>query len=61
MSKVTKSILDEDDLLSDTGVKVDPEYAAFKDAKIKQGLNEAKDRSQMTAAEKVWEKLGLER
>ena len=61
MSKVTKSILDEDDLLSDTGVKADTGYAVFKDAKVKQGLKEAQNRSQMVPAEKVWEKLGLER
>lgn len=39
----------------------DPAYRAWKDAKVKKALEQAKDRSRMIPARKVWEKLGLER
>lgn len=39
----------------------DPEYLAYKQAKVKKGLAEAEDRSKLIPAHKVWEDLGLER
>ena len=39
----------------------DPEYLAWKEAKIKKGLAEAEDRSKLIPAHQVWEDLGLER
>ena len=37
------------------------DHDGFKDAKVRKGLAEAEDRSQMISVDKVWEKLGLER
>ena len=39
----------------------DPEYAAFKDAKVKRGLAQSRDRKGLLPAHKGWERLGLER
>ena len=39
----------------------DPEYLAWKKAKIEKGLAEAQDRTKLIPAHKVWEDLGLER
>lgn len=39
----------------------DPEYLAWKQAKVEKALVQAEDRSQMIPAHKVWERLGLER
>ena len=39
----------------------DPEYLAFKARKIKTGIEQAKDRSNMIPANKVWEDFGFER
>jgi len=51
-----------DDHLRPAGkVSSDPDYLAFKNAKIKAGLSQANDRSRMIPASEVWEELGLER
>lgn len=39
----------------------DPQYLAWKEAKVKKALAEAEDRSKLIPAHKVWEDLGLER
>jgi len=39
----------------------DPEYKAWKRAKVKKGLDESSDRSKLIPAHKVWKDLGLER
>ena len=56
----TKEALD--DHLTPAGQPpTDPEYLAYKRAKVEKGLAEAEDRSKLTPAHKVWEALGLER
>ena len=56
----TKETLD--DHLTPAGQpSTDPEYLAYKRAKVEKGLAEAEDRSKLTPAHKVWEALGLER
>lgn len=56
----TKDALDEH--LTPAGTpSSDPEYVAYKKAKIEKGLAEAEDRSKLIPAHKVWEDLGLER
>lgn len=37
----------------------DPDYLAWKEAKVREGLEQAKDRSQMIPAHKIWTALGL--
>lgn len=39
----------------------DPEYLAWRAAKVEKGLIEAEDRSTLIPAFKVWKSLGLER
>ena len=39
----------------------DPEYQAFKNAKVKKGLAQSENRAELTPAHKVWKALGLER
>ena len=56
----TKDELDEH--LTPAGVQSDePEYKAWKEAKVKKGLAESEDRSKLVPAHKVWKDLGLER
>ena len=56
----TKGVLEEH-LASAGQGSDDPEFQAWKEAKVKQGLAEAEDRSKLIPAHKVWEDLGLER
>jgi len=51
----------EDHLRPAGGPSNDPEYLAWKEAKIRRALEQSKDRTQMIPAHKVWEKFGLER
>ncbi|WP_306257363.1 hypothetical protein [Pararhizobium sp. IMCC21322] len=39
----------------------DPNYLVWKEAKIRKGLEQSKDRSNMIPAHKVWETFGFER
>ena len=41
-------------------VRTDPDYLAWKEAKVREGLEQAKDRSKMIPAHKVWAELGFQ-
>ena len=49
------------DKISDASPVGGADHAAWKRAKIENGLTQSADRSQMIPAEEVWRKLGLER
>ena len=38
--------------------RTDPDYLAWKEAKVREGLEQSKERSQMIPAHKVWTELG---
>lgn len=51
-----------DDHLRPAGAPTtDPDYLAWKEAKVRKALEQANDRSNMIPASKVWEQFGLER
>jgi len=51
-----------DDHLRPAGAPTaDPDYLAWKEAKVRKALEQAEDRSNMIPASKVWEQFGLER
>ena len=60
MSKTTEAPTFEE-MTQPCEPSTDPAYLAWKEAKIRRALEQAKDRSKMIPAEKVWEKFGLER
>ena len=61
MGQTTKREAKLDEHLRPDGERTDADYLAWKKAKIREGLKQAKDRSKMIPADKVWAELGLER
>lgn len=61
MDQTTKTDDELQEHLETRAESTDPDYLAWKEQKIKTGLEQSKDRASMIPASKVWEKLGLER
>ena len=61
MSEASKIDGALDEHLKPDEERTDPDYLAWKETKIREGLEQAKDRSKMIPAHKVWAELGLER
>ena len=61
MSEIKDDETLEDHLQPSRGPSTDPDYLAFKEAKIKLGLKQSTNRSELIPAHEVWEQLGLER
>lgn len=61
MSEIDQKQNLDDHLRPARAPNADPDYIAWKDAKIRKALEQAEDRSNMIPASKVWEQFGLER
>ena len=53
-------VMRADDKLPDDGKVIEPGYTAWRRAKIKRGLAQARDRSSMIPVEQVWRDLKRE-
>ena len=56
-----KPVLPDRDKLTAEGSPTEPGYAAWKQAKIEQGLAQCADRAAMIPVEQIWRDLKLER
>lgn len=61
MNELTEKQSLDDHLRPAGAPATDPDYLAWKEAKIRKALEQAEDRTQLIPASKVWEQFGRER